>query len=100
MTADPTGVETFSVLYFASAAAYTKSQRDVFPAPLPLDCLANKLEERYPGITEKVLDSCAVTINLEYVIFAGDQSTIADEATTRVIEIGDEVAILPPVSSG
>ena len=51
----------------------------------------NELEKKYPGIKEKVLDSCAVTVNLEYVDL---------EENTAVIKDGDEVGIIPPVSSG
>jgi len=50
------------------------------------------LEERYKGIKKEILDSSVVTVNLEYV---------EDEAETpSMIKEGDEVAIVPPVSSG
>jgi len=42
----------------------------------------------------KVLESCLVTINLEYV----DMPENGDKG--QVINEGDEVAIIPPVSSG
>lgn len=66
------------------------------PAPLRADHLFGKLEERYPGIGEKVLSSCAVTVNLEYVALDEDDAAGAG----RQINEGDEVAIIPPVSSG
>jgi molybdopterin converting factor small subunit len=44
----------------------------------------------------KVLESCLVTINLEYV----DIPEAAGGDTEIVIKEGDEVAIIPPVSSG
>jgi molybdopterin converting factor small subunit len=50
------------------------------------------LEERYPGIREKILGSCGVSLESEYVDIQED----AD----KVIKSGDEVAIIPPVSSG
>ena len=99
----PTSGLSASILYFASAASFTKKSSDQIPAPLPITELFGKLEEMYPGISEQVLKSCAVTINLEYVDvgqrdmhspFGGDTS----QAT--VIQAGDEVALIPPVSSG
>ena len=54
--------------------------------------LHDELEKLYPGIKAKVLDSSALTINLEYV----DPL----ESAGQQIHEGDEVAIIPPVSSG
>ena len=81
---------TFTLLYFAMALSYTKSSSETLPAPMSLSDLPDVLEERYPGIKAKVLDSCAITVNLEYVNI--------DEVL--VIKDGDEVAIIPPGSSG
>ena len=88
----PTG--HFTILYFASASSYTRKQHEYLPAPLSVDQLFATLEERYTGIKEKVLSSCAVTVNLDYVD--------VEEGGTKgaVIGEGDEVAIIPPVSSG
>jgi molybdopterin converting factor small subunit len=86
----------FTVLYFASASSYTSKDSEAFPAPLPLSKLFDTLEERYNGMKAKVLESCLVTVNLEYVDVL-KKATTEDEAT---IEAGDEVAIIPPVSSG
>ncbi|KAI6854450.1 hypothetical protein KC343_g16360 [Hortaea werneckii] len=87
----------FTLLYFASATSYTRKQHDFLPAPLPVLELNDKLEKLYPGIVEKVLRSCAVTVNLDYV-------DLEEEASKGekglVIQPGDEVAIIPPVSSG
>lgn len=86
----------YTILYFASASSYTSKDSEHLPAPLPLSKLFVTLEDRYGGIKAKVLDSCLVTINLEYVDIpdgTGDESEI-------VIKEGDEVAIIPPVSSG
>ena len=58
---------------------------------MPITDLFGVLERQYPGITKAVLDSCAVTVNLEYVDV---------EEAKAVIDVGDEVAIIPPVSSG
>ncbi|KAF5515298.1 Molybdopterin synthase sulfur carrier subunit [Colletotrichum siamense] len=85
----------FNVLFFASAGSFTSKQSDVFPAPLPLKKLFEILEERYSGIKEKVLESCLVTVNLEYVDIPGPE-----DGDGPNIQAGDEVAIIPPVSSG
>ena len=94
---------TFQILYFASASSYTGKSNETLPAPLPLSKLFPLLEERYPGITEKVLSSCTVSVGLEYV----DIPSVEDdgieggrEREGRVIGEGEEVAIIPPVSSG
>jgi len=85
----PTGL--FKILYFAAASTYTKKNEEAWTAPLNLSELFQSLEKRYPGIKDKILISCAVTVNLEYVD--------ADEVGV-VIHEGDEVAIIPPVSGG
>jgi molybdopterin synthase sulfur carrier subunit len=82
----------FNVLYFASAKSYTSKEYESLPAPLPLKELVPTLEKRYTGFQAKVLDSCLVTINLDYVDL--------NEDVNKVIREGDEVAIIPPVSSG
>lgn len=93
---------TFKILYFASASSYTGKSSESLPAPLPLSGLFPLLEERYPGITEKVLSSCSVSVGLEYVDIpdgpAGKEE--GKEGAERVIGEGEEVAIIPPVSSG
>lgn len=81
----------FKLLYFAAASSYTKKQSEELSAPLPMSELFAVLEKKYPGIKAKVLESSAVTVNLEYVDL--------DENTT-IIKDGDEVGIIPPVSSG
>jgi len=85
----------FNILYFATASSFTKKDHESLPAPLPLSQLFRVLEERYPGMTEKVLKSCLVTVNLEYAEVPKGEG---DE--DRTIEEGDEVAVVPPVSSG
>lgn len=82
----------FNVLYFAGASSFTGKDHEAFPTTIPLKNLFTELESRYPGIKEKILDSCLVTINLDYVDVLGEEGTILQEA--------DEVAIIPPVSSG
>jgi len=89
----------FKLLYFAAASSYTGRESEAFPAPLPLNKLYTVLESRYPGIVEKVLGSCALTVNLEYVDVA-EGSEALDDKTGIIIQPGDEVAIIPPVSSG
>ena len=86
----------FSILYFAAASTFTTKANEHLPAPIEARNLFAKLEERYPGIIDKVLSSCAVTVNLEYVDLDGDDA----EQLDLVIKEGDEVAIIPPVSSG
>lgn len=91
----------FSILYFASAATYTKKSSEFLPAPLKVSHLFDTLESRYPGMKQKVLSSSALTINLQYVDI-DDESRAKATSTSRdlMIRDGDEVAIIPPVSSG
>lgn len=87
----------FTILYFASASSYTRKQHDFICGPLPISKLPGLLEEQYPGMKEKVLGSCALTVNLDYV----DMEEEAGKAEQcLVVQEGDEVAIIPPVSSG
>jgi len=92
----------FRLLYFASAASFTRKSMDDLPAPMPLSSLFTLLEEKYNGITKSVLSSSAVTINLEYVDIDEhpDISDSCNKPSASVINEGDEVAIIPPVSSG
>lgn len=94
----------FSILYFASAASYTNKTSEDLKAPLPLVELFDELERKYPGMKEKVLSSCAVTVNLDYVDVEVEASNGISKgmqsSTTMIIREGDEVAIIPPVSSG
>lgn len=89
--------DQFRILYFASAASFTRKSCDTFPAPLPIAGLFGALEKQYPGITKAVLDSCAVTVNLDYVDVE-EEGGVGKGGV--VINVGDEVAIIPPVSSG
>lgn len=92
MASAPDGRGKFTILYFASAGTFTKKASETMDAPKSLSSLFPALEEQYPGIRAKVLDSAAVTINLQYM----DLERM--EAIT--INADDEVAIIPPVSSG
>ncbi|KAF2090240.1 Molybdopterin synthase sulfur carrier subunit [Saccharata proteae CBS 121410] len=83
----------FRILYFAAASSYTKRESEDLQAPLRAADLFDTLEQRYPGMKLKVLTSCAVTVNLQYI-------DLQDEDAELVINEGDEVAIIPPVSSG
>ena len=85
---------TFTILYFAAASSYTGLESEHLQAPLQLSKLFDALEVRYNGISAKVLKGCAVTINLEYV----DVPSNGEEDVQ--IKAGDEVGIIPPVSSG
>lgn len=83
----------FNVLFFAGASSYTGRDSVALPAPLALGRLFDELEAMFPGVKAKILDSCGVTLNLEYVDVSGD-------CEDMVIREADEVAIIPPVSSG
>jgi molybdopterin converting factor small subunit len=86
----------FSILYFAAASTFTKKTSEHLPAPVKARDLFAQLEERYPGMRDRVLASCAVTVNLEYIDVDGEDAADLD----REIKESDEVAIIPPVSSG
>lgn len=94
----------FNILYFASAGSYTGKNVEALPAPLPLRKLFGALEERYKGIRASVLDHSLVTINLTYVEVPsggdGGEAQQGDDEDEVIIQEGDEVAIIPPVSSG
>jgi len=85
----------FKILYFASASSYTTKDFENLPAPLPLAKLFQTLDEKYNGMKSKLLESCLITVNLEYVDVPEDEGE-----SDIVIKEGDEVAIIPPVSSG
>jgi small subunit ribosomal protein S28e len=85
----------FNVLFFASASSFTGKDYEALPATMPLSKLFVELETRYPGIKAKILDSCLVTVNLDYVDLPSEEG-----AEDTVIQEADEVAIIPPVSSG
>ena len=92
----------FRVLYFATAASFTQKPYDDFSAPVPTKDLFTLLESRYPGIKQNVLCSCAVIVNLDYVDVeeTAHEEGRATQLATTLIKEGDEVAIIPPVSSG
>lgn len=90
-------VGCFTILYFASASSYTSTDSETLQAPLPISKLFDTLDERYAGFKAKVLESCLVTVNLEYVDMSHDAAGAGNQIT---IQAGDEVAIIPPVSSG
>lgn len=85
----------FTILYFASASSHTSKSSEFLAAPLPISKLFPKLEDQYQDFKVKILNTSLVTINLEYV-------DVPDTPTQDEIVImeGDEVAIIPPVSSG
>ncbi|CAG8253248.1 unnamed protein product [Penicillium salamii] len=84
--------DTFTIHYFASASQFTSKNTESLPAPQKLSTLFDELEKRYPGIGSKVLSSCGISLNGEYVDI--------EEDVDVVIEAGGEVAVIPPVSSG
>jgi molybdopterin synthase sulfur carrier subunit len=83
---------TFKILYFASAWSFTGKEGEDLPAPLEVGRLYAFLESKYQGFRERVLRTCKVSVNWEYVDLEQDAN--------QVIEAGDEVGILPPVSGG
>lgn len=85
----------FNILYFAGASSFTSKEYESHPAPLALNKLFDTLENKYHGIKAGILASCLVTINLGYVDVPAE-----DDECSIVIQEGDEVAIIPPVSSG
>lgn len=87
----------FAVLYFASASSHTGKGYDFLPASLKITELYDVLDKKYPGFREKVLESAAITVNLEYVDI-DEESAKGEECT--ILGAGDEVGIIPPVSSG
>ena len=90
---DHPDIKNFKILYFASA----KEAAGVVSELIPLDTeemsipqLFEKLEASHPNLKKKkILSSVAVAVNLEYV-----------EIASGKIRVGDEVAIIPPVSGG
>lgn len=99
--------QTFTILYFAMANSYTNLASETLPAPMAFNRLFATLESRHPGFTDKVLKSCAVTVNLEYVDTEESAGSSAEQSENAaiasqglVIQAGDEVGIIPPVSSG
>ena len=107
---------TFTLLLFAAASTYTGNDSLTWSAPMTLQQVFDILEERYAGIKRKVLRTSAVTVNLEYVEFEVDEegNVVSVEGIESgegggegdgdgggmVIKKGDEVGIIPPVSSG
>jgi molybdopterin converting factor small subunit len=82
----------FTIHYFASASSFTSKNTETLPAPMKLLELFPVLEKMYPGIKERVLYSCGVSLDGEYVNVEVDEGML--------IGHGAEVAIIPPVSSG
>ncbi|GKZ26612.1 hypothetical protein AbraIFM66951_012070 [Aspergillus brasiliensis] len=93
MSTTATATGTFQIHYFASASSYTGKPTERLPAPLPLSQLFDTLESMYPGIREKVLTSCGVSLGDGYVDV--DVEGGGDDGT--VIKAGDEIAIIPPI---
>ena len=113
------GTGTFTLLLFAAASTYTGTDMLVLPAPMTMKELFEILEGKFPGIKRKVLRSSAVSVNLEYVdlevdeegdivsmqggkrvVDGGDGGGGVGAGLWVVIQKGDEVGIIPPVSSG
>ena len=91
---------TFQIHYFSTASAYTGKSTERLPAPLPVSRLFDVLEERYPGMRDAVLRSCGVSVGDEYVDVDVDVCGGGEGGGGVVIKEGEEVAVIPPVSSG
>lgn len=89
----------FRILYFASASSYTNKSSEELQAPLNLKDLFDCLDGAYPGFKQAVLSSCAVTVNLDYMNMEDARGLDDGDFRVQIVE-GDEVAIIPPVSSG
>jgi len=98
--------QTFTVLLFASASTYAGGVETLhFRGPTTLAEIFVTLETKFPGFTDKILKSSAVTVDLEYVEFEIDdgkqrEDTISGQGLDRTVQPGSELAIIPPVSSG
>lgn len=91
----------FRVLYFAAAATFTGRDWDDIKIPVRLHDLPGVLEKAHPGFREAILTSCAITLNLEYVDLSDFNTDEAREnPSDTIIQSGDEIAVIPPVSSG
>lgn len=90
----------FTVLYFASASSYIgkpSGGHDFFSAPVKASKIFDVLEARYPGMKSKVLESCLLNVDEEYVDL-GEEAAKGDNGKT-ILE-GSTVVIIPPVSAG
>ncbi|KAF7846394.1 hypothetical protein BT93_L4467 [Corymbia citriodora subsp. variegata] len=96
-----TATGKFTLLLFASASSYTGTDTLTLPS-MNLKQLCEHLEQQYPGIGAKILRSSGVCVNLEYVEFEYDGLMQGRKGCGEdvVIKGGDEVGIIPPVSSG
>lgn len=100
------GSGKLTLLLFASASTFAGGLETLtLPAPTTLREVFTALETRFPGMTKRVLAGAAVTVNLEYVDFEIEELERRGEGESREgldmpLNPGDEVGIIPPVSSG
>lgn len=84
---------TFTVLFFGPMAELTGVRTEEIDAVVinTVDALLKYLKKKYAAADnlDALLSACAVAVNMEY---AYDRNA--------VIVAGDEIAIIPPVSSG
>ena len=98
--ATTTKSSTFTLLLFASAQQYcADTETLVLPAPMTLRELFAELERRFPGVGQKVLRSSQIVVNLDYVDCDWEERD-TEKGERIVIQAGDEVGVVPPVSAG
>ncbi|CAO3628214.1 unnamed protein product [Cunninghamella blakesleeana] len=80
------------ILYFAGIADITQVNKEDWEIPVEtaytIDDLLKKLMEKYGSGFEKILGTSMFAVNMEYV------------STSHILQVGDELAIIPPVSGG
>lgn len=95
----------FSLLYFGPLADLAGQQKEVVEITttmaasnegLTISELYKYVGSRHGDSAAILLDSCAVAVNMEYL----EEDTETGSSNAIVIRPGDEVAIIPPVSSG
>jgi len=87
---------SITILYFASAKSATGTPSETIQLPhtaYPLSSLAALLTSLHPETNlEQVLRVSAWSVDAEMVP--------TDEISTRLLQGGEEVAVIPPVSGG
>jgi molybdopterin converting factor small subunit len=80
----------FTVLYFGPLKSLTGKSSETIGSDITITQLLSHLATAYEDV--QLIKSCAVSVNLEYVD--------SEEYDQTTLKNGDEVALIPPVSSG